>query len=174
MGIEPRYCSFYDFDPWFAGAPWSSALEGKRVFVVSPFFRTFQKQYQRRTEIWPGRNILPTFEIDGYVFPYLISESYPLTWQQVFRDVEAAMRKSDYDIALLGCGAMALPLGNVAKQMRRQALHLGGMLQILFGVHGQRYRETETYAKMINSAWIKPEATETPKEFKKIENGCYW
>jgi hypothetical protein len=84
------------------------------------------------------------------------------------------MRQSDFDVALLGCGALSLPLGFVAKQLGRQAIHMGGFLQVLFGIHGGRFRRDPVYAELFNQHWIAPPVTETPVEASSIENGCYW
>lgn len=42
--------------------------------------------------------------------------------------------KRDYDIALIGCGAYGFPLAAHIKRSGKKAVHLGGALQLLFGI----------------------------------------
>lgn len=42
--------------------------------------------------------------------------------------------KQDYDIALIGCGAYGFPLAAHIKRSGKKAIHLGGALQLLFGI----------------------------------------
>lgn len=51
----------------------------------------------------------------------------------------------DYDIVLLGCGAYGFPLAAYAKRRGKQAIHMGGSLQLLFGIKGKRW-EDQNYA----------------------------
>ena len=45
----------------------------------------------------------------------------------------------DFEIAIIGAGAYGLPLGAFIKKIGRQAIHLGGATQILFGVRRARW-----------------------------------
>jgi glycerol-3-phosphate dehydrogenase len=47
--------------------------------------------------------------------------------------------KKDYDVALIGCGAYGLPLASHVKRKGKQSIHLGGGLQLLFGIKGKRW-----------------------------------
>jgi len=58
--------------------------------------------------------------------------------------------------------------------MGKQAIHLGGATQILFGIRGARWDEMETYRKLYNKHWIRPNEMEVPKDANRIEDGCYW
>ena len=44
--------------------------------------------------------------------------------------------KFDFDVALIGCGAYGFPLAAKLKTAGKQAIHLGGVLQALFGIKG--------------------------------------
>ena len=50
--------------------------------------------------------------------------------------MKSQMDQTDYDIALIGCGAYGFPLAAHAKRMGKQAIHMGGSLQLLFGIRG--------------------------------------
>jgi hypothetical protein len=83
----------------------------------------------------------------------------------------------DFDICLIGAGAYGLPLAYFAKTIGKQAIHLGGVTQILFGIKGRRWEKddyADSTAKMFNEHWIRPMESETPALKDRVENGCYW
>ena len=84
------------------------------------------------------------------------------------------MSKIDFDIALIGCGAYGMPLAAYAKDMGKQAIHLAGWTQVLFGIKGKRWIDNPSVSKYMNEFWVQPLPSEVPNNFKKIEEGCYW
>lgn len=83
----------------------------------------------------------------------------------------------DFDIALIGCGAYGMPLGAFIKsQMHKKAIHMGGTLQILFGIKGKRWEENgyDYQYKLYNEYWVRPTDDLKPKNYKDVEGGCYW
>ena len=79
-----------------------------------------------------------------------------------------------FDVALIGCGAYGLPLGAAIKQMGKPAVHLGGALQLLFGIRGRRWEAMPQYLSLMNDAWVRPSSTETPPLAEMVDGGCYW
>ena len=75
-----------------------------------------------------------------------------------------------------GAGAYGLPLASFAKQLGRQAIHLGGVTQILFGIKGRRWEReyADSTARLFNEHWVRPLPAETPAHKDRIEKGCYW
>ena len=51
--------------------------------------------------------------------------------------------------------------------------YLGGVLQILFGIKGRRWDESDTHL-MYNENWVYPDRSEIPAGADKVENACYW
>lgn len=85
------------------------------------------------------------------------------------------IRNKDFDIALIGCGAYGMPLAAYVKQLGKQAVHLAGWTQMLFGIYGKRWVEDQQeFSKFINDYWIRPIKDETPISAKQVEGGCYW
>ena len=80
--------------------------------------------------------------------------------------------KIDYDVAIIGAGAYGMFLGAFCKDMGKQALHLGGATQMLFGIKGKRWDGSTLY----NEHWIRPSKDETPKGVEQFEHGtfAYW
>lgn len=79
------------------------------------------------------------------------------------------IEKINFDIALIGAGAYGFPLAAFVKEKGKVAIHMGGALQLLFGIKGFRWNELGIY----NEYWIKPSESEIPKGYKRIEGGCY-
>ena len=80
----------------------------------------------------------------------------------------------DFDIAIIGCGAYGFPLAAHVKRKGKQAIHMGGATQILFGIKGNRWEEHDIISKLFNEHWIRPNKNETPKNSGNIEDACYW
>jgi hypothetical protein len=53
-------------------------------------------------------------------------------------------------------------------------IHLGGPLQILFGIKGRRWDAHDVISKMYNEHWVRPSKSETPENNFAVEGGCYW
>ena len=82
--------------------------------------------------------------------------------------------KIEFDIAFIGTGASSLPLTAYCKSIEKTAIHLGGSLQVLFGIKGARWDDHLIGREFYNQNWIRPSTDETPTNYKNSENGCYW
>jgi len=186
---EDAICNTYcgnaelvDFDclePFRFTKPWSSRLAGKKVLVVHPFVESITKQYtEKRHLLFPSPDVLPDFELKTLKTVQSIAGS-PVdfaTWFDAYRHMCDEMAKVDFDICIIGAGAYGLPLASFAKQSGKQAIHLGGVTQILFGIKGLRWERdyADSTAKLFNEHWVRPLPSETPANKCKIERGCYW
>ena len=173
---------FEPYNPFWSDVPWTAALENKKVLVVHPFAETIQKQYLRKELIHKNPKVLPTFDLQTIKAIQTIGnqgDNRFETWFDALEFMKSEIDKKDYDICLLGCGAYGLPLAAHIKRSRKKAVHLGGSLQLLFGIRGARwensnYNATYNYSKLMNDFWVKPSATETPSKAQQVEEGCYW
>lgn len=81
-------------DPFYSPVPWTSALAGKRVLVVTPFANTVAKQYERRILIWPDSPyMLPPFELAILKAPFsdAICKSRYRDWDDAYHSLRGAM-----------------------------------------------------------------------------------
>ena len=158
--------------------PWTSALKGKRVLVVHPFAETIEEQYRtNRENLFENPEVLPVFaclETVKAVQSVAGNTVDFASWFDALEWMKQEIEKKDFDVALLGCGAYAMPLAAHIKRMGRKAIHMGGILQFLFGIQGKRYLEDPETAKYINRYFVSPSAVDRPKEAEKVEGGCYW
>ena len=123
-------------------------------------------------------DVLPDFELKTIKAVQSIAGSKVefATWFDAYRHMCDKIAREDFDICLIGAGAYGLPLASFAKSMGKQAIHLGGVTQILFGIKGRRWeREYEdSTAKLFNEHWVRPLASETPAHKDRVDRGCYW
>lgn len=168
--------------PLLCKHPWTEALAGKRVLVVHPFARTIESQYKNRKYLFPGTLILPEFKLLTIkaVQSQAGEKNRFKDWFEALEYQKSEIDKLDYDICLLGCGAYGFPLAAHCKRCGKQAIHLGGVLQLLFGIKGKRWETEDVYLKKYryldyyNEYWVRPSESETPLNAKSVENGCYW
>jgi hypothetical protein len=166
-------------EPFQFANPWSALLADKKVLVVHPFVESIRRQYtEKRHLLFPSSDVLPDFELITIKSVQSIAGSRVdyATWFDAYQSMCDEIAKVDFDICLIGAGAYGLPLASFAKKMGKQAIHLGGVTQILFGIKGRRWEReyADTTAKLFNEHWIRPQASETPANVDKIERGCYW
>jgi hypothetical protein len=153
---------------------WMNTLNGLRVLIVSPFVESIYRQMERIESVWPTRRWFRDCKVIAYRFPFLIDESCKLTWWEVYESVGRVVQDANYDVALFGCGGLGLPLAALAKRSERIGIHLGGLLQLAFGIYGERHLTQDWHRRCINDAWIRPSTDETPACARKVENSCYW
>lgn len=163
-------------EPWYHKNPWSKALEGKKVLVIHPFAETIGQQYKRRREIWTN-GILPDMTLHTLKAVQTIAGARDdrfKTWFDALEYMFQEAMKIDFDVAIIGCGAYGFPLAAKLKQEGKQAIHLGGATQILFGIKGKRWDEMPQISKFYNDAWVRPNGSEVVTRGTSVEGGCYW
>lgn len=164
-------------EPYYHSEPWTRALEGKRVVVVSPFATSIEQQYRHRVDVWKAKpSVLPTFHLRTVRAPLSAALVRPVhaDWFAALDALKAEMSQEPFDVAIIGAGAWSLPLVAHAKGQGALGVHLGGPTQILFGIAGRRWENNEAVAALVNDAWIRPSKDETPESARQIENACYW
>jgi hypothetical protein len=159
--------------------PWSHCLRGRTVLVVHPFADSIMRQYrERRQLLFKNQDVLPEFELKAIKAVQSVADSKVefATWFHAYDHMCLQICKVDFDVAIIGAGAYGLPLASFVKRQRKQAIHLGGVTQILFGIKGRRWETVyaETTAKLFNEHWIRPSDAERPEGYSKVGGGEYW
>jgi hypothetical protein len=167
-------------NPYFSKKPWTMALEGKKVLVVHPFATTIEKQYLKRQLLFEN-NLLPQFDLKTIkaVQSLAGNDTGFNDWFDALEYMKAEIDKTDYDICLIGAGAYGFPLAAHVKRMGKKSIHLGGSLQLLFGIKGARwespnYNPHYNYAALMNQHWVRPDENEKFTNADIVEGGCYW
>ncbi|MBO4266278.1 MAG: hypothetical protein J5910_03720 [Lachnospiraceae bacterium] len=144
---------------------WTSAIKGKKVLVVSPFFKEVQIQYEKRDLIWT----------DGRI-PECHLEFDPGIWVRekgFFESIEILSDRvlsRDFDVALLACGSVGLALAARIRKSGKKAVQMGSALNILFGLKGKRWDNSGIY----NEYWIRPGEDTKPSYANDIDGATYW
>jgi hypothetical protein len=143
-----------DLEPYYHSNPWSEVLEGKKVLVIHPFEESIKKQYSKRELLFDDKRVLPAFELKTIKAVQSLGNSSTgfNDWFEPLDSMKDKIRKTDFDIAIIGCGAYGFPLAAYVKSIGKKAIHLGGATQALFGITGKRWEENEV-AKFINEHW---------------------
>lgn len=172
--------TFSDLGPYLGvetEKTWLRALKGKRVLVINSFADSIAFQYQRKDKLVKSSEFeLPDFA-DLQVYKTLVTQcgERPFGYKNFFeayRHMENDIRKLDFDVAFVGAGAYGFPLAVEIKKMGKIALETCGSTPLFFGVYGER-NVRQGIAEYMTDAWIRP-MEEPPKEYKKVEGGCYW
>lgn len=174
---ETKLCKIRELEPWFYDSPWTYALKDKKVLVIHPFEETIIKQYERKDLLYKNEKILPDFELKTIKAVQTIAgeKSEFKDWFEALESMKNKMNSTDFDVAIIGCGAYGFPLAAHAKKLGKIGIHLGGVTQLLFGIKGSRWENWTHYTELRKNNgkdWVY--ANEIPKDYKKIENGCYW
>lgn len=153
---------------------WTKYLAGKKVLVIHPLAETIESQYHtRRTKLFSRPDFIPEFHSLSTVKAVQTIAGNTAgfeSWFDALEHMEREIDTKDFDVALIGCGAYGLPLAAYIKRMGKQAIHLGGVLQLYFGIKGKRWDNSGLY----NEYWVSPEAKEIPRGAERVEDGCYW
>lgn len=159
--------------------PWSSALSGKKILIISPFTESIIKQHNIIDKVFPN-NIYPKFNLATIKAPQTIGVDSNLKpdWFEKLDAMKNLMSDFDFDVALVAAGAYSYPLAHHAKQMGKIGIHAGGGLQLFFGIIGKRWEanwgEGNYLENYFNKYWTRPSLAETPLKAHEVENGCYW
>lgn len=163
-------------EPYYHNDPWSVHLENKKVLVIHPFNKSIERQFQYRDKIWQDERCLPNFTLDTIKVPLsdaLVKSDFK-DWFDALQYIKTEMSEKEFDVAIVGAGAYSIPIVAHAKKLGKFAIHLGGAVQILFGIKGGRWDSHEIGLRFYNNYWSRPLEVETPQNAAIIEDGCYW
>lgn len=170
---------FDSLEPWVCMEnnipPWTLTLEGKKVLVIHPFVQSIARQYGNRQKITGVKEFLPDFSLSLVAPPMThAGEKSNKGWNEHLQELIGRVVDQDFDVALIGAGAYGLPVGKAIKDSGRQALHLGGITQLLFGVTGNRWASHSQLGKYADDTWTRPSDKERPHGHTSVERGAYW
>jgi hypothetical protein len=186
--VRSQKVHFRLLEPFWSKFPWTSALADKKVLVVHPFAETIISQYQNREKLFGNPDILPkfkSFEVLNAVQSLGEGDDRFDDWFAALDHMKSEIDKQDYDVCLIGCGACGFHLAAHVKRNEKKSVHLGGALQLLFGIKGKRWEDPNygvkewgipvgSYSNLMNEYWVRPGDVYKPKNADKVEGACYW
>lgn len=175
----PRAASIHapDIEPYYHAEPWSVCLHDRSVLVIHPFEESIRRQYEKRELLFENADVLPRFRLITFK-PVVSLAGEPTehpSWTAALDWMCERIRGIDFDVALVGAGAYGLPLAAFVKRLGRQAVHMGGALQVLFGIRGRRWDHHPFISELYNEYWVRPLASERPRDLSRLQDDCgYW
>ncbi len=172
------------FNPW--EVPWTHLLPaGTRVAVVSPFAESISLQIPHLNSLfseplWNNPVILPIRTGCSPALDTTSIAAWPVDvlaggWRLAVERIVGEVLESRARVALVGCGGLSLPIVAALKRQGIIAIHLGGAVQVLFGIRGRRWiADKDIGPRMASPLWRDPLPSETPRNARAIEGGCYW
>jgi hypothetical protein len=157
--------------------PWTHALRGKRVLIISAFSETMKKQVAIRENIY-GRDLFPECTFLFLVPPQTqageTAEDFTKVTDTFYGQIDALA--GQYDVALVSCGGYGIPTVQHIYETGGSAIYVGGVLQMYFGILGNRWLKdrTDMVRVYLNKFWTRPAENEKPKGHQAVEGGCYW
>ena len=158
-----RLMRFEDQEPPPAGARdcWLEHLRGRRVLLVCPFAELLRERARRDVyeATWrrTGKRWFEPAAVEAVELPYgfepATQERYA-TALDLLDEVDDRVAGRELDVALIAAGGLGIPLAARVKGRGGVAISLGGHLQVLFGVRGDRWRERPEWEERFTDAWI--------------------
>jgi hypothetical protein len=160
---------------FFSPLPWSKALEGKKVLVIHPYDESITNQHKIHQLLFDGT--FPAFDLVTYRPFNVITQgsNSKFDWFEELEKMKSDVANLSFDVALVAAGPFGFPLAAHIKNIGKQAIHVGGALQLFFGIKGRRWENSE-HKNYFNDYWIYPSDSETPAlDIRtKLDNGDYW
>jgi len=157
--------------------PWTLALRGKRILIISPFIKSFEEKLPVLKEIY-GVDLFPECSFIFLKPPQTqgdcVSEEFDKELDKFVEKIDAV--KKDFDVALCSCGGYGNLVCSKIFDMGKSSIYVGGVLQMYFGVYGTRWlkERPDILRLFMNKHWTRPKEEEQPDGFKKVEGSCYW
>ena len=163
--------------------PWTKGLSGKKVLVIHPFAETIRRQYENRTTLFQDPDFLPEFDLQVMAATQSVGRNHKTLpfadWFEALDGMRKDLETRVFDVALIGAGAYGLFLAAECKKLGSIGIQVGGALQLMFGIKGQRWVDptnvdSRAVSPLVNENWVSPDPQEIPLGAERVEGGCYW
>jgi hypothetical protein len=163
------------YEPFFVKDNWTNYLKDKKVLVITSHSHTVESQYPKLSQIWNQTLFKDNFKLTLLKAPFQPQfEQFHNSWLETLNWLKTCVNQANFDVLIVGAGAYGLPLAVEAKKKGKVGIHIGGAIQLLFGIKGKRWDNREDFIKLTNNHWVRPLPEDIPKNKEFIEGGCYW
>jgi hypothetical protein len=160
-------------------ACWLPALRDRRILLICPFAALLAQRAIEETfeAVWAktGKRWFHPVDVDALELPYGFDPATQTrygTALELLEAVKAEIDRRTFDVALIAAGGLGIPIASFVKERGRVGVSLGGHLQVLFGVLGERWRTREWLDRYVSDAWIDMPPRYRPNPALTSEN--YW
>lgn len=155
-------------------------LRGQRLLLICPFAKLLRDRANQQTfeAVWgkTGKKWFDAEAVEAVELPYGFAEATRQrygTCLELLDVVIEEVAEKDFDVVLIAAGGLGIPLASLIKARGKVAISLGGHLQVVFGVLGERWRhDPDWQRRYFNEAWIDMPARYRPDPSETDEN--YW
>lgn len=190
LGIGAKLLNYQDTEP-DRSIPANPELcylhlfKNKRVLLVAPFAAllkeranqdVFENVWRKIEKKWFFPESISAIEFPySYVTEVKTHQEFG-TSLNLYAHICEQIKNESFDIALIAAGGLAIPLAAFVKSIGRVGLSLGGHLQVIFGVAGQRWKNDQFYTEnYFNEFWIDmPDSYHPQNKESLTDSGAYW
>ena len=160
-------------------------FSGKKILLIAPYASFAKKRASKEIyeAVWKkinGKWFEPLC-IEAIDIPYSFADQAS-TFKKftnslaLYDDIVNKIDEIDYDVALIAAGSLAIPLTVHIKNAQKIGISLGGHLQVLFGILGERWLRDKTWSEhYINEAWVRLPKSFIPKNAQALaDSKSYW
>jgi hypothetical protein len=156
-------------------------IRDKKILIISPFASLFKQQIESKNINIIYTNMPNIKNVDIYNNEYTFfnkgqENNIFETAKKIFNDI--LKHNYSYESVIISCGAYSIILAKLFFDIDKNVLTIGGDLQTFFGVLNSRTNDyyIKNNIELKNKEyWIVNIPDEyKPKNYEKIENGCYW
>lgn len=168
----------FDIFHYIHTLPWTLALKGKRLLIVSAFETSITEKLPYLEKIY-GVDLFPGCTITTIRPPQTQGDENSREFNEELDAfcMKLDMIKDTYDVALVSCGGYGnLVCNHIYEQNGKSAIYVGGVLQMYFGILGERWKRErpDVVSLYMNEFWTRPKDSEKPRNFQGVEGACYW
>lgn len=168
----------FDIFHYIHSLPWTHALKGKRLLIVSAFEKSIQEKLPYLSKIY-GIDLFPDCTLTTIRPPQTqgAEDSQEFNVELVNFCMKLDAIKDTYDVALVSCGGYGnLVCNHIYEHNGKSAIYVGGVLQMYFGILGERWirERPDVVSLYVNDFWTRPKDSEKPRNFQAVEGACYW
>ena len=161
--------------------PWTWALKGKRILVVSAFEESILEKIPKRHLLWgdSGIDLFPDCTFVTIKPPMTQADEPSLVFTEELAAFYTRLDglRDTYDVALVSAGGYGNIICNyIYTQHGKSSVYVGGVLQMYFGILGGRWlkERPDVLRLFLNEHWSRPKINERPQGCDKVEGSCYW
>lgn len=178
MGIKPSLLDIESLTPFFLTNPWMKKLHGKKILVIHPFEKSIKNQHLKANRLFANNDLSPLYSISAIKAVQSLgvtdqAEGFD-SWFHAYTFMMNKIKQIDFDVALIGAGSYGMPLAHECFRKGKQAIYVGGALQLYFGIKGQRWDNDGNFCRLYNQYWVRPLPEESTEKAQEVEGGCYW
>lgn len=160
-------------------------FKDKKLLLISPFADLLKLRASKDIfeQVWSKiqKKWFYPSDVSSLEIPYSFVNSFQTHRKynnsiDLFDSICSRLSTIEFDVAFIGAGALGLPIASYIKNEGKIAISLGGHLQVLFGVKGDRWnRDINWTSNYMNEFWVDmPEKYHPENKSILTDDGAYW